>query len=238
MYEERFYRREIKGSALLTYTVVDVESDLMIYSDKMLQGEVERWTHYYRSQIQAYGQIKPEFFSSLEPLILLESAPEIVRHMHSASARVGVGPMAAVAGAISEYVGRKLMSECREIIIENGGDIFLKSDEEKRIQIYAGKSPLSNKIALKVPPSPNGIGICTSAGTVGHSLSFGRADAVVILSEDVLLADAVATATGNRVKAKDQILEGLEFARGVEGVIGVVIIVEDEIGCSGMIELC
>ena len=61
---------------------------------------------------------------------------------------------------------------------------------------------------------------------------------MVIISEDVLLADAVATATGNRIKSKYSINEGIEFAKAIEGIQGIVIIVDDQIGLWGEIELC
>ena len=115
---------------------------------------------------------------------------------------------------------------------------YLKSSKEKKIRIFAGESPFSNKLSIKLPPCPEGIGICTSAGKIGHSLSFGNADAVVVISEDVLLADAVATATGNIVKTKDHIIEGIDFAKNIKGVKGLVIIVDDQIGLWGEIEIC
>ena len=238
MYQERVYRQEMNARGLFAYTVEIFESDLMIYTDQMLSKEAHKWTEFYRNEIETYAHLKPEFIGALAPQICLKSASSLIQHMHQASAKAGVGPMATVAGCISYYVGRKLLESCREVMIENGGDIFLKSFTEKKIKIFAGDSPFSNKIALKVPPTPKGVGICTSAGKIGHSLSFGNADAVVIISEDVLLADAVATATGNRIKSKDNINEGIEFAKSIEGVQGIVIIVDDQIGLWGEIELC
>ncbi|MBF4693783.1 UPF0280 family protein [Fusibacter ferrireducens] len=238
MYQERVYRQEMNARGLFAYTVTIFESDLMIYTDQMLSEEAYRWTTYYRKEIEQYAQLKPGFIGGLEPQVCLKTASTLIRHMHQASEKAGVGPMATVAGGISYYVGKKLLESCREVMIENGGDIFLKSFTEKKIRIFAGNSPFSNKLSLKLPPCPEGIGICTSAGKIGHSLSFGNADAVVIISEDVLLADAVATATGNRIQTKEHIAEGIEFARAIEGVLGVVIIVDDQIGLWGKIELC
>lgn len=238
MYQERVYRREMNAKGLFAYTVTIFESDLMIYTDQMLSEEAHKWTEYYRNEIETYAHLKPGFIGALAPQVCLNSAPPLIKHMHQASEKAGVGPMAAVAGGISYYVGKKLLESCNEVMIENGGDIFLKSYTEKKIRIFAGDSPFSNKIALKVPPTPRGVGICTSAGKIGHSLSFGNADAVVIISEDVLLADAVATATGNKIKTKDHINEGIEFAKMIKGVQGIVIIVDDQIGLWGAIELC
>ena len=124
-----------------------------------------------------------------------------------------------------------------EIIIENGGDIYMKNVTDKHILIYAGKSPLSNKIALLIPGKNKSVGVCTSSGTVGHSLSFGKADAVVVLSRDTLLADAAATAVCNRVNGIDDIKQSIDFAKSIPGIEGVIVIIEDKLGAWGNINL-
>jgi len=145
--------------------------------------------------------------------------------------------MAAVAGAIAEYVGRELLEYSPEVIAENGGDIFIRSLSPRTVRIYAGKSSLSNKIALEISPEDTPLGICTSSGTVGHSLSYGKADAVVIISPSASLADAVATATGNLVKTETDIQVGLEFSKKIPGVKGTLIIINDKIGVHGDLKL-
>ena len=132
--------------------------------------------------------------------------------------------MAAVAGAIAEAVGEALLPASPELIIENGGDIFLASSRPRRVGLYAGRSPFSGRLGLRIDPTLTPLGICTSSGTVGHALSFGEADAVVVLSPDAALADAVATAAGNLVKSKDHIPRAIEFAAGIEGIIGILIV--------------
>ncbi|GAG89833.1 unnamed protein product, partial [marine sediment metagenome] len=111
------------------------------------------------------------FLTSLEPLFVSDNAPRIVKSMSEAAKRVGTGPMASVAGAIAEFVGNELLAFSPEIILENGGDIFLKSSKKRLIGIYAGKSPLTGKIGLEINGDDTPLGICTSSGTVGHSLS-------------------------------------------------------------------
>lgn len=157
--------------------------------------------------------------------------------MAEAALKAGVGPMAAVAGATAEYVGRDLLKSSAEVIVENGGDIFIKTLESRKMGIYAGRSALSEKIALTIHPDQTPLGVCTSSGTVGHSVSFGRADAVVILSKDTSLADAVATSVGNRVKTAKDIEDALAFAQTISGVDGVVVIIDDKIGMWGEVEI-
>jgi ApbE superfamily uncharacterized protein (UPF0280 family) len=179
----------------------------------------------------------PEFLTSLAPLKPTDNAPDIIQDMCHAAELANVGPMAAVAGAVSKYVGRHLLHFTPEVLVENGGDIYIKSKSDRRILIYAGTSPLSNKLALLIPGGSQELGICTSSGTVGHSLSFGKADAAVILSRDVVLADAAATAVGNVVKDKEAIEAGIEFAMSIPGVDGVVIIVDNIMGACGNINI-
>ena len=145
--------------------------------------------------------------------------------------------MAAVAGAFAEFVGRELLRISPEVIVENGGDIFLKTGKTRLVGVYAGESPYTGKIALKVEPADTPLGICTSSGTVGHSLSFGKADAVIVLSPSTSLADAAATAIGNIVQTADDVQKALDFARGVAGLLGVAVIINDKMGVWGKINL-
>jgi hypothetical protein len=158
--------------------------------------------------------------------------------MAEAARRAGVGPMASIAGAVSEFVGRDLLAFSDQIIIENGGDIFLKTSKKRVMGIYAGeRSPFTGKLAIEIPPGDKGLGVCTSSGTVSHSLSFGNADAVLIISDNTALADATATAAGNAVKSAYDIEKGIELARAIEGVKGVLIIIGDKFGSWGDIKL-
>ena len=146
--------------------------------------------------------------------------------------------MASVAGAIAEFVGSELLAFSPEIIVENGGDIYLKSLRKRLIGIYAGESPLTGKIGLEINGKDTPLGICTSSGTVGHSLSYGKADAVIVLSPSAALADAVATAIGNRISQPSDIPSGIEFARGIDGLKGVIIIQDEKVGVWGEVKLC
>ena len=166
-----------------------------------------------------------------------DGEPQMMHLLPSIAAKsAGVGPMAAVAGAISEYVGHALLEHVDEVIVENGGDIFIKSNRDRKMGIYAGESPLSNRLAVAVKAEDTPLGICTSSGSVGHSTSFGNADAVVIFSADTALADAVATRVGNMVRTKEDIGKAIEFAQGVSGVEGVVIVIGDGLGGWGKFE--
>ena len=116
--------------------------------------------------------------------------------MVKAGKNAGVGPMAAVAGAIAEHVGLGLLKSTNHVIVENGGDIFIKTDAPLTVGIFAGKSSLSLRIGIRLSGGPKPMAVCTSSGTVGHSLSLGRADAVCVAADSCAIADAAATAIG------------------------------------------
>ena len=147
--------------------------------------------------------------------------------------------MAAVAGVIAEFVGRGLQErhEVAEIVVENGGDIYLQRQVASTVAIFAGASPLSNKVGIRLRAEQTPTGICTSSATVGHSLSLGRADAVTVLAASTALADAVATRIGNETKNDRDINQALEVAAAITGVSGVLIIKGKALGVWGDLEL-
>jgi ApbE superfamily uncharacterized protein (UPF0280 family) len=122
-------------------------------------------------------------------------------------------------------------------MVENGGDIYLVTSRDLTIGIYAGQSVLSLKLGITIHAADTPLGICTSSGTVGPSLSLGRSDAVSILSKSAALADAAATAVGNVVRKKDDIKSGLARGRQIEGVLGVLIILGEDVGVWGQVNL-
>jgi ApbE superfamily uncharacterized protein (UPF0280 family) len=124
-------------------------------------------------------------------------------------------------------------------MVENGGDIFLARKKECVAAIFAGESPLNQKVGVRIPASQMPVGLCTSSGTVGHSLSMGKADSVTVLAPSALLADAAATRLGNEVSAagKDNINDVLSVARTIPGILGVIIICGKHLGAWGEIDL-
>ncbi|MFA4990978.1 MAG: UPF0280 family protein [Candidatus Omnitrophota bacterium] len=236
-FQERFYRKWSGSGDLTGQEVVVKETDLFIFAEKDLSRAAEDAVKKYRREIEGYIKKRPEFQASLGPVGQDLSAPEIIREMIRASGLAGVGPMAAVAGAIAEFVGGELLARSRQVIIENGGDIFIKSLKERIVAIFAGDSPLSNKLFIKIKAAETPLGVCASSGTVGHSLSFGKADACVIISKSTSLADAMATAVCNRIKDKKDIKAALEFAVSIKGVEGALAIIGSDFGSAGNIEL-
>jgi hypothetical protein len=189
-----------------------------------------------RTELERYIALHPYFMSTLEPVEITCDAPTIVKLMAIAGKAARVGPMAGVAGTIAQLAAQDaIRAGAKNVMVENGGDICIIGDKDWTVGIYAGCSALSKKLALKIKAKSLPLGICTSSGTVGHSLSFGNADSVTVLSKSAPLADAAATAIGNRISTRDKngINAGIAMAKKIKGVEGVIIIVRDLIGCYG-----
>jgi len=238
MYEPRVYRHWIKDSDLISFNVIVKQTDLYIRARRNLKDKALKSVLKHRASLEKYIEHHPLFLTTLEPYQAEAEAPLIVKEMSKASWLAGIGPMAAVAGAIAEAVGKDLLPFSPEVIVENGGDIFLKIAKERLVGVYAGgKSPFTGKIALEIKPEETPLGICTSSSTTGHSLSLGSADAVIALSSSTSLADAVATAIGNIIKDVEDIPEAIEKAQNIEGLHGIVIIKNDKIGVHGKVKI-
>jgi len=238
MFKERTYRGWAQNDDLTSFEVKEKETDLFILAAKNLETQARESILNNRGDIERYIIKDAAFYSSLVPVAIDKDAPQIVKVMAQAGRMAGVGPMASVAGAVAEFVGRDLLAFTDQVIVENGGDIFFKTSKRRTMGIYAGEnSPFTGNLAIEIDPDENGVGVCTSSGTVSHSLSFGKADAALIISSDTALADAVATIAGNAVRNEDEIEKGIDLAKSVKGIKGVLILINDKMGSWGEIKL-
>lgn len=241
-YVERDYRQAVIGKNLVSSRVCIEETDLHILADRDVTVMARELVVRCRLQLESYIQKNPLFLSSLTPLPLEPFAPPIVQEMLQAGYDAGVGPMAAVAGTVARYVGTGLLAAgVREVIVENGGDIFLSRTEDCTVAIFAGQSPLSYNVGVRISREQMPCGVCTSSGTVGHSLSFGDADSVTVIADSAALADAAATRLGNEVGRgrgdKGAVNHALAQTKDIQGIRGVVIICGEVMGAAGDVEL-
>jgi ApbE superfamily uncharacterized protein (UPF0280 family) len=237
IYKDKRYRSLITEDFLKSYQIKVSETDLYIRTDRNLSDHALTSVFKYRNYIEEYIKKRPDFLSSLIPLDEDQKAPAIIREMIKFSKEAHVGPMASVAGAVAEFVGLDLLKYSGNVIVENGGDVFIKTSQALRVGLFAADSPLSMKIAIRILPDETPMGVCTSSASVGHSLSFGIADAVCVTSKSAILADAAATFIGNRVKKKEDIKKAVEDGLKINGVRGLIIISRDSLGVGGNIEI-
>jgi ApbE superfamily uncharacterized protein (UPF0280 family) len=186
-----------------------------------------------RTILEKFIQVDPFFMLTLDPYYPdSNDIPNIVQQMIECSATFGIGPMSAVAGVIAK-IAVESMIEAGAIyaIVDNGGDISILNDQTVLIGIYAGTSPIRD-LALEIPPRIDPLGVCTSSGTVGPSISFGCADAALVISKDPALADAAATALGNTV-LQNTPLEECFKAIDKPGIDGALVIRGEEMAMWG-----
>lgn len=237
-YEERFYHNWMKSKDLVAFSVQHFETDLWIQASKDLtvlaQDSVQR--HY--NDLASYIEREPDFLHSLTPYPARGYESRIVKEMVWAASIVGVGPMAAVAGSMAQLVGEDLLAETDEVIVENGGDIFLKCAGSRKFSIYAGESsPFTGRVEFEVEVNNRALAICTSSGTVGHSLSLGKSDAVVVIAKSAALADAAATALANRIKTPADVETIIAEEKKKQRFEGVIIAFKDKLGIWGNIRI-
>jgi len=143
--------------------------------------------------------------------------------------------MAAVAGTIAELaVEAALDKGAKHVIVDNGGDIALFTDRPVLVGIYAGESGIKN-LAFQIEAQESIMGICTSSGSIGHSISFGNTDAATVISRSASLADAAATSLGNAILdgSRESIEKSFDRINGVDDIRGALIIKGEHIGRWG-----
>lgn len=243
MFEPRWYRNQMR-SELESFTVSFRETDLWIGVNSAaftasLRQDCRIIAQDLYSDLDNYLRGDPGYQHALTPYSPRLTCPPVAAAMALAAQKANVGPMAAVAGAFAQEISTRLEQKhpITDIIIENGGDIYLRTTKPRRISIWAGASVLSNKLSIEIMPELSPLGICTSSGTVGHSLSFGQADAVTILAKNAAVADAYATAVGNMIKTFQDIKPALEYSATQPEITGVVIIAGDRLGVRGNVKL-
>lgn len=233
---ERFYRQEFQTNGLYSFQVKVLESDLFIICDRDLSTMALNNLNRTRGEIQEHIERNPVFLHSLTPVKTVSDS-KIIERMEHASDLFGVGPMATVAGAVAQCMAEELSPHCSHLIIENGGDICLKSEKPVTVSVYAGEdSPFGNRLRFRVKPEGNLMGICTSSGTIGHSLSLGNASAVVVLSDSAITADAGATAIANLIKTPADVEKVLKGEKGKGRLNGLIIVAGNTFGAWGNME--
>lgn len=243
-YKERNYRSLFRNEGRTGFVVAHKKSDLWVGVDKAsFTPEMPAFCKVFLEdlwgEMEAYLTRDPGYGASLVPYAARPDAPEIFTAMSAVAKRTGIGPMSAVAGAVALRVGEALKSRfgATEVLVENGGDIYVDVADELTVSVFAGESPLSEKVGWHIVRPRITMGVCTSSGTVGPSLSFGKADAVMVACRDVLLADSYATAFANQVKTVEDVQRVADKMAEVEEILAAIVIKGDRIGMTGEFDL-
>jgi uncharacterized protein len=239
----RTYRVRCRpGPGEVGFQAVVEQTDLWVVAQRDLRREVLQAVNACRGQIQAHIARQPEFAASLEPVDVGSDAARIVQDMAQAGRICGVGPMAAVAGAVAQWVAAWIVEHCPDVgptlLVENGGDLYLRSDRERIVGLLA--MPENGVgLGLRLAPDDFPCSLCSSSGTIGHSLSFGQADLIAVRSRDAALADAAATALANLLHAPEDMPLVMRQAEALaeHGLDGVFAQCRDQVGVWGRMDL-
>ena len=188
-----------------------------------------------RSDVKRHIVNDPFFLTTFEPYDCGRDASNIVRRMCAASRTVGVGPMATVAGAIAQ-AGLEAMIDngCRHGWIDNGGDIALLLEQPVTVEVYC-EPDAPEAFALEVDTLGEILGVCSSSGRLGHSISLGESDVSVAIADSAVLADAAATAIGNCARGKNDLVECFRPVKGVEGFVGGLAVLGGDVSMCGRV---
>lgn len=222
---------------LLKKNFMHKDSHCIIISDsqKAIKTAIESIRHNYQ-ELELYVRTNPKFLYTLTPISVPEK-PFVAKLMALAAQKAGVGPMAAVAGAIADLSVEDMKNEgCKVAVVEDGGEISAFSNRPVDVAVAAGEEPLSKQFGFRLTEFP--IGVATSSGRFSHALSFGDSEATIVFCKDATLADAAATAVGNVVRGEDTeagLQAGINKGMSIEGVEGVLIIYNGQVGTAGKI---
>lgn len=209
------------GQGEVGFQVVVEETDLWVVAEDDLSAEVEAVVRELRGQLKAYMAVVPEFSGALSPLPVADGAPEVVRRMAQAAQACGVGPMAAVAGTIAHMVAERLAPRSPNLLVENGGDLYMYSTKPRVIGLLADPNA-GMRLGLALGPEDFPLSLCASSASIGHSLSFGQADLVVVRSPSGSMADAAATTLANRLRQPEDLNHLAAVAAAIPAVQGGV----------------
>lgn len=236
---DRAYRDSVRPhDGEIRFQVAVEQTDLLIVAEKDLQTEIASHVSQVRGEIKNWIMFHPEFGVSLTPVEVPDSAPEVIRRMAAAAEACNVGPMAAVAGAVAQSVGDRFAVESPNILVENGGDTYLRSTRERVVALLA-EPDSGAMIGLKIEADHFPVAICASSATIGHSLSLGSGDLVAVRSQDARLADAAATRLCNMLRSEADIDRVLDTAKSLAeyGLDGVFAQFDQKIVAWGELEL-
>lgn len=192
----------------------------------------------HRLLLDSYVELRPDFKLSLSPVRVEDWAPLVARLAAEAAGVAGVGPMAAIAGAIAQAVMFDLVQRGALLaVVEDGGEIAAFSDGKLTVAVYAGRSPLSMRVGFELDIGDYPVGIAASSATVSKSINFGQADAAVAVADEASMADAAAKAICNAAVGSDDeaaVYRALEAADELRPYIrGALVIKGGRVGLAG-----
>jgi ApbE superfamily uncharacterized protein (UPF0280 family) len=238
VYADRdIYRNKISAEGRYSFRVDYKYSGLYIMCDRDISSELEEAVLSFYSDIEMILAGQPDFEKSLVPIKTGKDLPMTIKEMCCAGEVFNVGPMASIAGALCDHLAKNLTDRCNFLMIENGGDVYIKSNVPFEVGIFTKNIYFKDKLTLLIEAGQTPCGICSSSGSFGHSLSLGKSDLVTVLSKTATTADAAATAIANTINSEKDIDEAITCFSRYSEIEGLIIIKNKRIGLWGKLQL-
>lgn len=235
--DKSVYRNKVKSRNRYNWRILYKYSDILVSSDKDVEDRLKKLVKEVYSVLESHIKEDPSFQKSLSPVRSKPQYHPLIKKMCDKSAVFNVGPMATVAGAVCDFMAYGLDGLCRCLIIENGGDVFLKSDRDINMGVYLKNKHFADKLYLRVKRDDMPCGLCSSSGSFGHSLSMGKSDLVTVLAESTISADGAATSAANSINSSEDISKAINIYKNIKDIRGILIVKDDKLGIWGNIEL-
>lgn len=237
-FELRKYREKMGGGRFQPLLVRVDESDLWLgisncRNPGIFKEKIINFVYELRRSIQNYIDNNPDFKDSHIPLPVSDEDDKSIKEMKLAAIAANTGPMAAIAGHIAACTLKYMESLFpeSEIIVENGGDVFMKIYEDIVISPFAGNNQCFSEFGFCIDSGYKYLSICASSGRFGHSFSYGKADLVAVFSKNACLADAFATSLANKIQNRDDVDKIAETLP--ENILGILAVKEDKMAYNG-----
>ncbi|MCJ7666095.1 MAG: UPF0280 family protein [Actinobacteria bacterium] len=231
------YRSKISVEGRFSFRLDYKYSGLLIMCDRDIGNELEGLVRGFYADIEKVIAGRPGFKNSLVPIEVMDHYPPVVKDMCHAGEVFNVGPMASIAGAVCDHLAENIAGKCSFLMIENGGDVYIKSSSPLEVGIFTKNNYFKDMITLLIEAGLTPCGICSSSGSFGHSLSLGKSDLVTVLSGTAILADAAATAVANTINREEDIDAAITRFRKYSEIKGLIAIKNKRIGLWGQLQL-
>ncbi len=235
--DKELYRVRVSKKSKFSWKILYKYSDLFISCSEDLSDIIfDRLAEFYNI-IEKEIKENPAFEKSLSPLPEGSGGIWIVSEMYNSAKAFNVGPMAAVAGSLCEFIGRDIKEDVKYLIIENGGDAYIRSKKDIITSVFFKSRYFKNDLKIKIKKKLLPCGMAASSGTFGHSLSLGKSDIALVIAKNAIIADAAATAFANLIREPDDLKKAVNFMRNNKEIFGLLAIKDEKIAVYGQIEL-
>lgn len=235
--DKELYRVRVSKKSKFSWKISYKYSDLFISSSEDVSAIITGRLSEFYNIIEKEIKKNPAFEKSLSPFPYASDSNWIISEMNDAAKAFNVGPMAAVAGALCEFIARDIKDDVRYLIIENGGDAYIRSKKDIITSVFFKSLYFKDDLKIKISKTLLPCGIASSSGVFGHSTSLGKSDIALVIAKDAITADAAATAFANLIKKPEDLEDAVNLMKINKEILGLLAVKDEKIAVYGQVEL-